>query len=136
MTVKGEGFLTILQVQKEYKPPTISLDGISNSDNIIESERNSSNIVYYLKASTDKEYTIIISWNILLKDAFEMFSSCHEIVFLDLSHFDASLISRMDGMFQYCISLESINFGNFNTKSVIHGRNIYVLQIFKNIRFK
>ena len=86
MTVKGEGFLTILKVQKEYKPSTISLDGISNSDNIVEAERNSSNIVYYLKASTDEEYAIIISWNIL-KDAFEMFYSCHDIVFFRFKSF-------------------------------------------------
>ena len=38
---------------------------------------------------------------------------------IDLSHFDASLVTRFEKMFYYCRSLNSIDFSNFNTSSAI-----------------
>ena len=47
------------------------------------------------------------------------------VTFIDLSNFDASLITNMSSLFSECISLKSINFKNINTSSVIDMSNMF-----------
>ena len=47
-----------------------------------------------------------------------MFSYLENIIEIDLSFFDASEITSMQGMFLDCKNLEKINFGNINTSSL------------------
>ena len=60
---------------------------------------------------------IILSWNQTFETCYNLFSSCKDIVSIDLSNFDSSKISTMNGMFSDCNSLKSVNFENFNTAS-------------------
>ena len=41
-----------------------------------------------------------------------------DIIEIDMSNFDASMVKSMGYMFFQCINLEKINFGNINTSSV------------------
>ena len=45
---------------------------------------------------------------------------CRYIIYVDLSHFDSSLVMNTERMFQSCDRLEEINFTNFDTSSVIN----------------
>ena len=48
-----------------------------------------------------------------------MFSSCYEILALELSNFNTSKVKTMDSMFEACRALTSLNLLNFNTSKVI-----------------
>ena len=43
---------------------------------------------------------------------------CTNIISIDLSHFNSSLVENTEQMFINCFNLEKINFTNFNTSSV------------------
>jgi len=47
-----------------------------------------------------------------------MFNGCTSLTSLDLSSFDTSKVTRMGGMFAVCKSLTSLNLSNFNTNNV------------------
>ena len=62
--------------------------------------------------------TIIIKWNFTLTNCSYMFSGKKNIIEIDLSQFDTSLVKSMDHMFMNCSSLTSINLTSFNTSQV------------------
>ena len=44
-----------------------------------------------------------------------MFSGCSELISLDLSNFNTSIVLYMNNMFSYCLELTSLDLSNFNT---------------------
>ena len=61
---------------------------------------------------------IIFKDNNNLNNLNNMFSQCANITEMDLSQFNASLVTNMGFMFQGCTSLTSLNLTNFNTSFV------------------
>ena len=61
---------------------------------------------------------IIFKDNNNLNNLNNMFSQCTNITEMDLSQFNASLVTNMGFMFQGCTSLTSLNLTNFNTSFV------------------
>ena len=65
-------------------------------------------------------YNIIeIKWEKQITDCFSMFYNLKNIITIDLSKFDSSLVTNFNLMLYYCTSLISINFDNFNTSNAI-----------------
>ena len=62
--------------------------------------------------------TIKIIWNNELRSTYSMFSSCENIVEIDLANFDSSQITNMNNMFYRCSSLDSLNITHLDTSSV------------------
>ena len=62
--------------------------------------------------------TINLIWNDKLYTCANMFEAMFNIISIDLSKFDFSLVESMDGFCFRCISLENVNFGNANTSSL------------------
>ena len=62
--------------------------------------------------------TIQLIWNEKIYSLHGMFENLSNLVEVDLSKFDSSLVRHMTQMFWNCISLTSINFQNFNTSLV------------------
>ena len=67
---------------------------------------------------------------------------CTNIISIDLSHFNSSLVENTTQMFIDCFNLEKINFTNFNTSSVIisykygvYVRRMFFIEIFRFIEF-
>ena len=56
--------------------------------------------------------------NITTLQGFFFEENSQSIISVDLSHFDSSLVTNMEGVFAYCFSIEEIHFTNFNTSSV------------------
>jgi len=50
---------------------------------------------------------------------------CRSIIYVDLSHFDSSLVMNTESMFSSCDRLEEINFTNFDTSSVTNMENMF-----------
>ena len=68
---------------------------------------------------------ITIKFNSKLTSCSYIFSGLYNIIFIDFSNFDSSLVTMMDNMFYGCNSLLSINFNNFNTSSVEDMNNMF-----------
>ena len=64
-------------------------------------------------------YTFKIIWYNKLTTCQRMFYNLSNIINIDLSKFDSSLVTDMTQMFTYCFSLNSINMENLNT-SLVH----------------
>ena len=48
-----------------------------------------------------------------------MFNRCYKLTSLDLSSFDTSQVTNMQGAFQYCNSLKYLNISNFDTSLTV-----------------
>ena len=71
---------------------------------------------------TEDRNNITLGFN-TIKTCEKMFYNIENIIKVDLSNFDASIVTNMYYMFSGCISLEAVNFKNINTNSVgnMHG---------------
>ena len=69
--------------------------------------------------------TIRIVFYNKLTSCVSMFNGLTNIIEVDLSQFDASLVTNMYRMFCDCTSLKSINFGNFNTSNCVNMRSMF-----------
>ena len=54
-----------------------------------------------------------------------MFYNLNNIIVIDLSNFNASLVTTMYGMFYRCKNLEKIYFGNINTSSLENMKSLF-----------
>ena len=73
----------------------------------------------------NKNFGVEIHFNTIISNLNYFFSrnvdeNMKYLISIDFSNFDSSLITNTRSMFEDCISLESINFLNFNTSSVIY----------------
>ena len=64
--------------------------------------------------------TVKLVWNSQLNNLYKLFAELDNLLEVDLSYFDSSLVFQMTYMFCNCTSLEKINFNNFNTHLVEH----------------
>ena len=55
----------------------------------------------------------------------KMFYNLNNIIEIDLSNFDFSMVTNMYSMFKSCTNLEQINFGNINTSLVQNMKSIF-----------
>ena len=105
MTFNGIGEQKILSDYYQYFPDEIYANGnlINREDNIIKDLTTN---------------TITMKWNHLLNTTNFMFAELSNIIGIDLSNFDTSLVTDMNVMFVNCYSLTSLNLSNFKTSSV------------------
>ena len=105
MTFNGIGEQKIISDYYQYFPDEIYANG-----NLINREGN---IIKDLTTNT-----ITMKWNHLLNTTNFMFAELSNIIGIDLSNFDTSLVTDMNVMFVNCYSLTSLNLSNFKTSSV------------------
>ena len=106
--IKGNNYQQILG-SKDY-PDLIYVNG-----NITELDDYGS--VNIENGEEINEVTLI--WNSKLDTCNSLFKSSLNIIEIDLSNFDTSIVTSMASMFEYCENLKYINFSNINTSSVI-----------------
>ena len=68
---------------------------------------------------------IKLSWNQNIDDCSFMFQHLHNIISVDLSDFESSSVTNMEGMFDHCYNLKYINFSDFTTSEVTNMRNMF-----------
>ena len=73
----------------------------------------------------DGENIITMIWDDAIKGCEYMFSLCSSLINIDMSNFDSSKITSMEGMFYGASNVTSINFTNFNTSSVTHMNAVF-----------
>ena len=71
-----------------------------------------------VKDLTEYENEIKIKWNYQLSACNNMFAGLYNIIKIDFSNFDTSLVEDMSYMFTNCNSLTSLDLSHFNTSSV------------------
>ena len=110
--IEGTGEQQILGGNYSFCPNSITLNG--NPVTI-----NSANCsLINIPTGGSETNTVKMTWNDKLYSLHGMFENLTNIVEVDLSKFDSSLVQHMTQMFWNCISLTSINFENFNTSLV------------------
>ena len=71
-------------------------------------------------------FTIILKFNISIKDCSYMFYNCKNITNIDLSNFDTKNVLNMNNMFAYCESLISIDgISKLNTSNVVNMSSMF-----------
>ena len=113
LTIMGSGAYQPIMYEKAPPPSQIIIDGVNME---IKSSKN-----YNLNQTV---HTIIIKWDSPIKTCENMFYGIN-ILTIDFSKFDSSLVTTMASMFHDCFKLKSINFNNFNTSLVENGRYVW-----------
>ena len=70
------------------------------------------------KMNNEKEIKVKFIFKTLLTNTLYMFAECYYLKSIDLSSFNTSNVTAMNGMFYGCSSLESIVFSSFDTSKV------------------
>ena len=93
-------------------------------DNIIVNDNPSSNIdkVVYLPNPINN---ITLIWNSQIDSCINMFKDLEDLLYVDLSSFDASSVTSMQNMFYGCNSLTSINFNKIKTPKLMVMPNMF-----------
>ena len=82
----------------------------------------------FIESENKNEISIVtLIWNQKINTCEYLFRSLTNIIEIDLSNFDFSIVTSMINMFEDCEKLEYINFGDINTSSVVD-----MSYIFKN----
>ena len=68
---------------------------------------------------------VTLIWNQKINTCENLFKSSTGIIEMDLSNFDASIVTSMKSMLENCKQLEYINFGYINTSSVLDMSNLF-----------
>ena len=71
--------------------------------------------IYAIKKGT---YDIKLIFKMNIKNCFEMFRMCNNVIEIDLSCFDTSDVTNMGYMFSFCGNLKKINLVNIDTRNV------------------
>ena len=72
---------------------------------------------YFIPKSA-AEYSIVITFDIQMKDCSYMFFNCGNITKIDLSSFNTKQVTNMNHMFGRCYNLKEIDLNNLNTEKV------------------
>ena len=67
---------------------------------------------------TEEGSLITLQWENIIRTTIGMFYSCEDIIEIDMTNFDTSLVTDMSYMFFNCVSLETLDISNFNTINV------------------
>ena len=68
---------------------------------------------------------IKLSWNQNIDDCSFMFHRLNNIISVDLSDFESSSVTNMEGMFSHCLYLKYINFSDFTTSEVTNMKSMF-----------
>ena len=79
----------------------------------------------HFRPSKIENYEVIIKFQKYLKNCSYMFSSCKQIIRIDLSNFKTKEVIDMSYMFYFCTNLKSINLSNLDTKNVKNMSNMF-----------
>ena len=82
------------------------------------------NYSYYFNLT---ENTVELIWDNIITKTYYMFYECYDIIKIDLSNFNISMVTNMSYMFGNCYSLTSINLKNLDIT-----RTIYINSMFEN----
>ena len=63
-------------------------------------------------------HKILIKLKIKIKDCSKMFSGCENLINIDLTSFDTSIVTDMSEMFRACSNLTNLDLSSFNTLNV------------------
>ena len=114
LTIKGSGDQYILNNQSLYID--YKYFNFTQIPNQILINGNPQDYTGYMVYNLEKEENnITLIFNDLLTDCNAMFYNLSNIIKIDLSKFDSSMVTEMACMFYDCSSLISINFNNFKT---------------------
>ena len=103
--IRGGGTQNILYSNYHNLPTEIFV----NRQNIsLESENKISNL-------NEGDNVIIMKWDYKIVDCGDMFNSLSNLIEVDLSNFDTSELTRINGMFYECTNLTSVNLANLYT---------------------
>ena len=70
-------------------------------------------------------YEIILKFQNYFKNCSYMFSSCKQIIRIDLSNFKTKEVTDMSYMFYFCTNLKELNLSNLNTENVKNMSNMF-----------
>jgi hypothetical protein len=111
ITIKvKEGEQKIISDKFIYFPDKIIL----NENDITQTYNNNGKVII-IRGNNN---TINLRWNSKLNTSVNIFKALYNIISIDLSKFDFSLVESMAGFCFGCLSLKYINFGNANTSSL------------------
>ena len=113
LVIQGNGNQKILGDYFKIFPSKVLVNGIKNEN---------CNKTCYLKG--DRNNITLIFEN-QIESCKQMFSNLSNIIEIDLSDFDASMVKSMYRMLYYCENLEKINFGNINTSSLEEMKELF-----------
>ena len=107
LVIKGSGIQNIVSVNYEGTLPNeviadgVNLNGCTKNCNL------------------DKEINnVILKFYGPIDHCIYLFNQCYNIIEVDLSYFDSSGVTTMFCMFQACVNLKKVNFGNINLSSL------------------
>ena len=117
MKIKGAGEQYILNeyFYQRHKPDDIYVNNKSIKNNVIVNDL------------FGEENIIKLKWNYQLTACDYMFDGLNNIIEIDFSKFDTSLVEDMSHMFFNCSSLISLNLSCFNTSSVKNMDSMFYL---------
>ena len=70
-------------------------------------------------------YSIIIKFNISIKDCSFMFYDCYKLTEINFTYFNTENITNMENMFGKCENLKSIDLSSFDTKNVVNLSHLF-----------
>ena len=111
LKIKGEGYKKI--INPNYTPDKVYYNG------------NQYNYNGYVIIDNQKINNVTLVWENKLDSAESLFESIEDIIKVDLSQFDTSEVTLMNGMFKGCSNLQYINFTNINTSLVINMNSMF-----------
>ena len=117
LTIKGKGNQKILSDASVSGYDEIwHFNDIPNQIYVNNIPQNKTDKIVY--SLTEQINNITLIWNYPITKCCAMFYGLNNIIAIDLSNFNSSLLTNMAFMFGYCSSLTSINLKNFDTSLV------------------
>ena len=119
------------QCKREYKLKDSKEDYKNENEKEIKEncEIKINNIImvfsYFYKFNKKGKYLIKYSFNNILSKINHMFNRCISLKNIDLSNFNTQNVNNISFMFYKCCSLTNINLSNFNTQNVTNMSNIF-----------
>jgi surface protein len=107
----------ILSIEKATDEQYNNIKDNLTEDNIVSTSDSSKKIYMWYDAGIIYWYSEA-SLIYLNKDSSYMFSGCESLTSLDLSSFDTSNVTNMEGMFSGCSNLTSLDLSSFDTSNV------------------
>ena len=117
LKIKGTGTKKIFSsngfFQSNYHPDEVYINGYKQD-----------NVKYSYELNQTDNF-IGLTWNKLINDTRWMFYGCSDIIEIDLSNFNTSIVVEMNTMFEGCSSLISLNLSNFDTSKVTNMNGMF-----------
>jgi len=113
MIIQGQGNQSILNDNFYTDPNEVYVNNIKNDT-----------CKKYCELPNDLN-NITLIFNEEINSSENMFNGLSNIIEIDLSFFDSSLVTNMDSMFKDCTNLQKINFRKINTTSVVDMSSLF-----------